>query len=327
MLLSTLIVLELAQCDLHLVRHPGHERRWGGKPRRRAGYHVMRGGHQRCTGLPARLPSTMSVTWSSRLHDKVVFVTGASSGIGAAAAQLFAYAGANVVLGARRIEKLASVQAACERANADGATGHGGRYAVLDVDMRNAQSIESVLQRMPSWASDVDVLVNNAGLASGTAQVGDIRREDVDAMLDTNVRGLIEMTQLFVRMFKARNRGHIINLGSIAGMEAYPSGSIYCATKFAVRAFTSALMKELYTTPIRVTNIQPGMVETEFSLVRAYGDRTAADKVYVGMEPLRAEDIAEEIVWAASRPDHVNIAELTVLPVQQAGPYHVSRRT
>ena len=162
----------------------------------------------------------MSVTWSSRLHDKVVFVTGASSGIGAAAAQLFAYAGANVVLGARRIEKLASVQAACERANADGATGHGGRYAVLDLDMRNAQSIESVLQRMPSWASDVDVLVNNAGLASGTAQVGDIRREDVDAMLDTNVRGLIEMTQLFVRMFKARNRGHIINLGSIAGMEA-----------------------------------------------------------------------------------------------------------
>ena len=107
----------------------------------------------------------MSVTWSSRLHDKVVFVTGASSGIGAAAAQLFAYAGANVVLGARRIEKLASVQAACERANADGATGHGGRYAVLDLDMRNAQSIESVLQRMPSWASDVDVLVNNAGLA------------------------------------------------------------------------------------------------------------------------------------------------------------------
>ena len=128
-------------------------------------------------------------------------------------------------------------------------------------------------------------------------------------------------------MFKARDRGHIINLGSIAGMEAYPSGSIYCATKFAVRAFTSALMKELYTTPIRVTNIQPGMVETEFSLVRAYGDQTAADKVYVGMEPLRAEDIAEEIVWAASRPDHVNIAELTVLPVQQAGPYHVSRRT
>ena len=169
--------------------------------------------------------------------------------------------------------------------------------------------------------------MNNAGLALGTDRVGSIQLDELDAMLETNVRGLIHMTQVFVPRFKERGSGHIINIGSIAGLEAYPGGSVYCATKFAVRAFTSALMKELYTTPIRVTNIQPGMVETEFSLVRAYGDQTAADKVYVGMEPLRAEDIAEEIVWAASRPDHVNIAELTVLPVQQAGPYHVSRRT
>ena len=291
------------------------------------GPHVARCGESACVDRPKLLlifiqPRTgllscenstciaMSVFLNSRLHDKVVFVTGASSGIGAATAQLFAQAGANVVLGARRMEKLEHVQAACERANADGATGHGGRYASIFLDMRSSQNIETVLQRMPEWAKRVDVLVNNAGLAAGTDKVGAIRHEDLSAMLDTNVRGLIEMTQVFVRSFKERQSGHIINLGSVAGNEAYPTGSVYCATKFAVRAFTSALMKELYDTPIRVTNIQPGMVETEFSLVRFYGDQSAADKVYMGIEPLTAHDIAEEIVWAASRPAHVNIAEV-----------------
>lgn len=167
--------------------------------------------------------------------------------------------------------------------------------------------------------------MNNAGLAVGTDKVGDLKLDDVDRMMETNVRGLIHITQVFVQEFKRRNSGHIINIGSIAGVEAYPGGSVYCASKFAVRAFTSALAKELYETPIRVSNIQPGMVETEFSVVRFYGDQSAADKVYEGIEPLTAEDIAEEIVWVASRKPHVNVSEVLVMPVNQASPYHVAR--
>ena len=152
--------------------------------------------------------------------------------------------------------------------------------------------------------------MNNAGLALGTDRVGSIQLDELDAMLETNVRGLIHMTQVFVPRFKERGSGHIINIGSIAGLEAYPGGSVYCATKFAVRAFTSALMKELYETPIRVSNIQPGMVETEFSLVRYRGDADSAGRVYTGIEALTSEDIAEEIVWTASHPPHVNVAEV-----------------
>ena len=177
-------------------------------------------------------------------------------------------------------------------------------------------------------------------LASLSNTVGDISADEIDVMISTNVTAVIHLTQIFVRgelalttptrihipseppllllpEFKKRNRGHIINLGSIAGREAYPGGSIYCSTKFAVAAFTSAMMKELVNTPIRVTEIQPGMVETEFSIVRMRGDKAAADKVYEGLQPLTGEDIAEEIVWAASRPDHVNLAQSLVFPVNQ----------
>ncbi|PKI84927.1 3-hydroxy acid dehydrogenase [Malassezia vespertilionis] len=264
---------------------------------------------------------------TARLHNKVVLVTGASSGIGAATAVLFSMAGANVVLAARRAEKLAEIEQACIQANKDGGTGKGGRYATLSLDVNNHGQVDSILSALPDWAAQVDVLVNNAGLALGTERVGDLKFDDVDRMLDTNVRGLIRMTQVFVNMFKARDAGHIINVGSIAGVEPYPGGSVYCASKFAVRAFTSALMKELYDTQIRVSNIQPGMVETEFSIVRFHGDKQNADKVYAGIEPLAAQDIADEIVWAASRAPHVNIAEVLIMPTNQAGPFHVARST
>ncbi|WFD30254.1 3-hydroxy acid dehydrogenase [Malassezia sp. CBS 17886] len=267
---------------------------------------------------------TPSLFSTARLHDKVVLVTGASSGIGAATAALFARAGANVVLAARRVETLRSVERACTDANKAGASGRGGLYAAVALDVRNRDQVNGLPDLLPAWAKDIDVLVNNAGLAAGVGRVGSIRTDDIDAMLDTNVRGLIDVTQLFVPRFKQRQAGHIINIGSIAGVEAYPGGSVYCASKYAVRAFTSALMKELYDTPIRVTNVQPGMVETEFSVVRL-GDKAAAEKVYEGIEPLSADDIAEEIVWAASRAPHVNIADMLVLPVNQAGPYHVAR--
>jgi len=162
--------------------------------------------------------------------------------------------------------------------------------------------------------------VNNAGAAHGVDRVGDIQDKDIDTMFATNVFGLISLTQLLIKDFKARNAGHVINIGSIAGRESYAGGSVYCATKAAVRAFTGCLLREVVDTAIRVTEIQPGMVETEFSIVRYRGDRSAADKVYDGLQPLTAEDIAEEIVWAAARPPHVNIAEVLVFPVNQASP-------
>jgi 3-hydroxy acid dehydrogenase/malonic semialdehyde reductase len=213
----------------------------------------------------------------------------------------------------------------CAAANMAGQTGAGGNCAALTLDMRQRAQLDGLLESLPAWARNVDILVNNAGLVLGTDKVGDIAPDEIDVMLETNVRGLIHLTQIFVRHFKQRNAGHIINLGSIAGREAYPGGSIYCTTKFAVKAFTSSLLKELVDTPIRVTEIQPGMVETNFSVTRYRGDRSAADKVYQGLQPLIAEDVAEEIVWAANRPAHVNIAETLIFPVNQASPYHVFR--
>lgn len=260
-----------------------------------------------------------------RLHDKTVLVTGASGGIGKATALLFARAGCNVVLTARRADELSKAVEECALANKEGQTGTGGNFAAITLDMRDRTQLDALLTNLPSWAKNVDVLVNNAGLVLGTEKVGDISPDEIDVMIDTNVKGLIHMTQIFVREFKKRGSGHVINLGSIAGREGYPGGSIYCASKFAVNAFTSALLKELVDTPIRVTEIQPGMVETSFSVTRFRGDTSAADKVYQGLQPLSADDIAEEIVWAANRPPHVNIAETLVFPVNQASPYHAFR--
>ena len=311
--------------------------------------------------------ATMATLFSTtRLHNKTVLVTGASGGIGKATAVLFARAGCNVVLTARRADALTAAAQECATANQQGQSGAGGNFAAITLDMRDRKQLDSVVHNLPEWAKNVDILVNNAGLVLGTDKVGDIDPEEIDTMIDTNVKGLIHLTQIFVRgtsftftplppflflltvptvavstEFKQRQSGHIINIGSIAGREGYPGGSIvclfspslplvspfehnltkfndsylafwqYCATKFAVNAFTSALLKELVDTPIRVTEIQPGMVETNFSVTRFRGDKGAADAVYQGLQPLSGEDIAEEIVWAANRPPHVNIAEVS----------------
>ncbi|KAL7283341.1 LOW QUALITY PROTEIN: hypothetical protein ACG7TL_002770 [Trametes sanguinea] len=273
----------------------------------------------------------MSVFNASRLVGKTVLVTGASAGIGAG--------GSNVILAARRLEALKSVAEACSKAHKESGLQQGGKFATVKLDVSDKKQIASFLDQVPEELRKVDILVplsrndmgkaavftvvapvNNAGFVLGMERVGDIADADMEAMFTVNVFGLIAMTQLFIKDFKARKTGHIINIGSIAGREPYAGGSIYCATKHAVRAFTGALLREVVDTPIRVTEIQPGMVETEFSVVRFRGDKSAADKVYEGLQPLVAEDIAEEIVWAASRPPHVNIAELFVLPVNQASP-------
>ncbi|KAF9227943.1 NAD(P)-binding protein [Gyrodon lividus] len=260
----------------------------------------------------------MSVFNASRLLGKTVLITGASSGIGAATAVLFAKGGANVILTARRTDVLEKVAEKCAAAHKEAGVQHGGKFVAIALDVSDKTQIASFLEKVPTEIRNIDVLVNNAGYVVGVDRVGDLSLENMESMFSTNVFGLIALTQLFIKDFKERKTGHVINLGSIAGREPYAGGSIYCATKHAVNAFTGALMRELVDTPIRVTEIQPGMVETEFSIIRFKGDKGAADKVYDGLQPLMAEDIAEEIVWAASRPPHVNLAEVFVLPVNQA---------
>ncbi|KAF9805508.1 hypothetical protein IEO21_09021 [Rhodonia placenta] len=262
----------------------------------------------------------MSVFNASRLVGKTVLITGASAGIGAATALLFAKGGSNVILCARRTEALKKVAEACTAAHKESGLQQGGKFATVQCDVSDTKQVATLFDKIPPELHNIDILVNNAGFVLGVERVGDISSADIESMFATNVFGLIAITQLVVKGFKARKSGHIINLGSVAGREAYVGGSIYCATKHAVRAFSGSLLREVVDTPIRVTEIQPGMVETEFSIVRFRGDKSAADKVYEGLQPLVAEDIAEEIVWAASRPPHVNLAEVYVLPVNQASP-------
>ncbi|KAF7294950.1 Short-chain dehydrogenase/reductase family protein [Mycena indigotica] len=255
---------------------------------------------------------------ASRLLGKTVLVTGSSAGIGKATAILFAKAGSNVILLARRAEALAEVKQACIEAHKASNLQEGGQFAAIPFDVSDRVAIGNLFSLIPTSLRNIDILVNNAGFVVGRDSVGDLDEKVVESMFATNVLGLISLTNLFVKDFKTRGTGHIINLGSVAGREPYAGGSIYTATKHAVNAFTASMMRELINTPIRVTEIQPGMVETEFSLVRFKGDADAAKAVYAGMEPLTGEDIAEEIVWAASRPPHVNIAETLIFPVNQA---------
>jgi len=201
----------------------------------------------------------------------------------------------------------------------------GGKVATVVMDVSDKAAVDGLFDKIPKELREVDILVNNAGFVLGVDKIGDIKDEDMESMFQTNVFGLIRMTQLLIKDFKARKAGHVINIGSVAGREAYAGGGIYCATKAAVRSFSGSLLREVVDTPIRVSEIQPGLVETEFSVVRFRGDKGAADKVYQGLEPLVGKDIAEEIVWCAARPPHVNIAELYILPVNQASPTLVYR--
>ncbi|KAK0559233.1 hypothetical protein OC844_004550 [Tilletia horrida] len=273
----------------------------------------------------ARAAMSSSVFSTHRLHGKTALITGASGGIGRSTALLFAKAGANVVLTARRLETLEEVREECEAANAAGQSGAGGKYAAIALDVTKRDEMDALLGKLPDWARPVDILVNNAGLVLGTDKVGDIDPDEIDTMLNTNVRGFIHMSQLFVKHMKERNAGHIVQLGSIAGRVGYPGGSVYCATKAAVRQFNEALSKELVSTNIRLTEIQPGAVETNFSTTRYRGDQQAADKVYEGFTPLTPEDIAEDIVFVTSRPEHVNVQEVLIFPKAQAGPFHYHR--
>jgi len=245
------------------------------------------------------------------LRDKIVFITGASSGIGASCARAFAAQGGKVLMAARRLER---IQALADELQKE----HGVAAYAFQLDVRDQPAVEKAIATLPPEWEAIEVLVNNAGLSRGIDKLHEGKLQDWEEMIDTNVKGLLYVSRAVIPGMVKRGVGHIINLGSIAGHEVYPGGNVYCATKFAVRALSQGLRMDLLGTPLRVSNVEPGMVETEFSLVRFRGDEARADKVYDGITPLTPDDIADAIVYCATRPPHVDVAEMTLMPVAQA---------
>jgi len=247
-----------------------------------------------------------------------VLITGASSGIGAELAREFANHGHALVLVARSKDRLDALAAELH-------AGHDTDSMVLPADVGDRSQVKSTLQSLPTDWQDIDILVNNAGLSRGLDKLyeGDI--QDWEEMIDTNVKGLLYVTRAVLPGMVNRNRGHVINLGSIAGHQTYPGGNVYCASKAAVRALSEGLKMDLLGTAVRISSVDPGMVETEFSQVRFHGDTERAEKVYQGVTPLTAEDIADVVLFCATRPSHVNINEVILMPVDQASATMVHR--
>lgn len=244
------------------------------------------------------------------MKKKIVLVTGATSGIGEGCARRFAEGGYNVIITGRNKEKLEALKAELEK--------QGAEVISLAFDVRDRKAAEEALKTLPTDWKFVDVLINNAGLARGLEPEYEGDFDDWDQMIDTNIKGLLTMTRLIVPSMVARNHGHIINIGSVAGDAAYAGGNVYCATKAAVKAITDGLRIDVADTKLRVTNIKPGLVETNFSNIRFHGDTQRADNVYKGIKPLTGDDIADVAFYAASAPEHVQIAEVLVLATHQA---------
>lgn len=249
--------------------------------------------------------------------SKIALVTGATAGIGKAVATRFASEGYDLIITGRRSERLLEVKRELE-------SGYGHRVLALNFDVRDREQVQASLGSLPEDWSSIDVLVNNAGLASGLAPIQDGDVDDWEKMIDTNIKGLLYVTRAVAGGMKERRKGHIINLSSIAGKEAYPNGNVYCGTKHAVEAIGKGMRMDLLPYGIKVTQVCPGAVETEFSIVRFHGDKSRADQVYAGFEPLRAEDVADAIYYVASLPPHVNINDLLIMPTAQAnaGMFH-----
>ncbi|KAH7324537.1 short chain dehydrogenase [Stachybotrys elegans] len=270
------------------------------------------------------------VVSTRRLQGKTVLITGASSGIGRSTAFEFARtapnAGLKLVLTARRFDTLQQIAADISKE-----TNSNVKVHAVQLDVSDPAAIRGFVAGLPAEFRDIHILVNNAGLVRGVAKAPEIAEEDMEVMFQTNVTGLINMTQAILPIFLARGseggEGDIINIGSIAGREPYVGGSIYCATKAAVRSFTDSLRKELIATRIRVIGIDPGQVETEFSVVRFYGDKSKADAVYSGCEPLTPDDIAEVIVFAATRRQNVVIADTLIFPSHQGAATIMHRKS
>jgi len=251
------------------------------------------------------------------LQDDVIFITGATSGFGKACAIACAKMGAKVIITGRRKERLA------ELGEILGKSAH-----VLELDIRNKQQVFEQIKNLPAEFSKITVLINNAGLALGLGPADEASLDDWETMVDTNIKGVLYATNAILPGMVQRNSGHIINMGSIAGTYPYPGGNVYGATKAFLKQFSLNLRADLLGKNIRVTNIEPGMVKTEFSEVRFKGDAQKAETVYAGMTPLSAEDIAETVLWCLSRPRHVNINSIEIMPVEQAfSAFAVSRKS
>jgi NADP-dependent 3-hydroxy acid dehydrogenase YdfG len=258
--------------------------------------------------------------FTMKLKDKWILITGASSGFGAAAARAFAGEGARLLLGARRLDRLEAVAADCLKA--------GAAEALVQVlDVAKGESVGAFVRWLQEKTDRVDILINNAGGAHGMDTIAEGREADWEAMMQSNVLGILRVTQAILPLIPRDAGSSIINIGSVAGHTAYEGAAAYCAAKAGELQITQALRLELNGTGIRVGTVDPGMAVTEFALVRHKGDAERAKKVYAGMNPLQAEDIAEILVWIASRPPHVNIDELIVKPVDQASVFKVHRRS
>jgi NADP-dependent 3-hydroxy acid dehydrogenase YdfG len=254
------------------------------------------------------------------LKNKTVFITGASSGIGKACAEQCAAAGANVVICARQMESLKAMSHQLQAK-------YGVKVHCFSLDVQQRELVTALVNtREEPWKS-VDILINNAGLAAGLDFLQEGSIDDWETMIDTNVKGLLYVTRAILPQMIKRNSGHIVNVGSIAGHQVYPKGAVYCATKQAVNALSNALRMDLMGTALRVSSVDPGAVETNFSKVRFKGDEARAAAVYEGMTPLQPDDVADAIVYCITRPPHVNVNEIIIMPTDQASATMMHRRT
>jgi len=245
------------------------------------------------------------------MKGKTILITGASSGIGEGCARKFASEGSDLILNARSTEKLLELKSELE-------SKYSIEVCLLPYDVRDREAASSAIASLQGKWKNIDVLINNAGLVIGVDKETEGSLDEWDIMIDTNIKGLLTITRLVTPGMVERGKGHIINIGSIAGDAAYAGGSVYCATKAAVKALSDGLRIDLVDTPLRVTNVKPGMVETNFSVVRFRGDKPAADKFYKGLQPLTGDDVAETVYFAASAPAHIQIAEVLLMPTNQA---------
>ena len=255
----------------------------------------------------------------SQLKDKTVFITGASSGIGKACAELFATKKANLILAARRVDRINNLAKRLEKENRI-------KIKCIQLDVRNYEQVEKAISSLKSTWKKIDFLINNAGLSRGLDKIYEGKKEDWDEMIDTNIKGLAFVTRHVVPLMIKRKKGHIINIGSTAGHEVYPGGNIYAATKFAVNALSQSTRLDVLDKGIKVTSIDPGMVETEFSLVRFRGNKERAKNVYIGLKPLTPIDIAEAVLFCSTRPNHVNINQVILTPLAQASSTQVTEK-
>ncbi|MGE5418533.1 MAG: SDR family NAD(P)-dependent oxidoreductase [Chloroflexota bacterium] len=246
--------------------------------------------------------------------NKIIMVTGATAGFGKAIAAKFAENGYDVIITGRRKERLEELEKEL--------VGKGVKVLPLNFDVRSRNAVKSAIENLPENWKDIEILVNNAGLAAGLGHIDEGSIDDWEQMIDTNIKGLLYVTRAVAPLMVGRNKGHIFNIGSIAGTDAYENGNVYCATKAAVGQLSRTMRVDLLKHNIKVTNVAPGMAETEFSLVRFKGDKEKADAVYKGIKPLTGDDIAEVIYYCATLPEHVCINELVITPTQQASVFY-----